>query len=189
MSESESAGESKCLLHCCCGPCASHCCTVLVDQGRRPVLFFSNSNIYPFEEYKRRWESLKRLALHMGLEAVCDFYDHDAWREFVKGHELDPEGGARCRLCFEFNMSRARKYADIRNLQFTTSLTVSPHKDSKVIFEVGKKLGGFLPIDFKKRNGFRHSVELSEQFGLYRQNYCGCEFSLEERQAREREKG
>ena len=169
----------KAVLHTCCGPCASHCCHVLVDQGLKPVLFYSNSNISPLEEYVRRWESVKKLAGILGVEAYCDRYDHQEWLEFVKGHELDEEGGERCRLCFTFNLKRAYDFASARGLSFTTSLTVSPYKNSKTLFEVGGAYENFLKIDFKKKDGYLESVRLSKEYGLYRQNYCGCEFSLQ----------
>ena len=169
------------MLHACCGPCASHCCVFLLNENKRPLLFYSNSNISPREEFFKRWDNLQKLADRLSLEAVCDPYDHEAWLAFVKGHEEDREGGGRCRLCFTFNLQRARDFAKIRGLDFTTTLTVSPHKNSKVIFEVGNSLGGFLEYDFKKQNGFLHSVELAKEFGLYRQNYCGCEFSLRDK--------
>ena len=172
----------KCVLHTCCGPCASHCCYVLSDAGKRPVLFYSNSNISPFEEFIKRWENVKKLSGILGVEAVCDHWDHSLWLEAVKGHELDPEGGERCRLCFAFNLKRAYEFASSRGLEFTTSLTVSPYKNSKTLFEVGEAFPNFLKFDFKKKNGYKHSVELSNEYGLYRQNYCGCEFSLAQRE-------
>jgi len=168
-----------CVLHTCCGPCASHCCQVLVKEDLKPLLFYSNSNISPLSEYVKRWESVKKLAALLGVEAVCDRYDHEAWLEFVKGHELDPEGGERCRLCFAFNLKRAYDFASARGLRFTTSLSVSPHKNSKTLFEVGGAFDNFLKFDFKKKNGYLESVRLSKEYGLYRQNYCGCEFSLQ----------
>lgn len=170
------------VLHACCGPCASHCCVFLLKENKRPLLFYSNSNISPREEFEKRWENLKKLADALSLEAYRDDYGHEAWLAFVKGHEKDPEGGERCRLCFTYNLGRARAFALERGLDFTTSLTVSPHKNSKVIFEVGRSLGGFLEYDFKKQNGFLRSIELAKEFGLYRQNYCGCEFSLSQRE-------
>jgi predicted adenine nucleotide alpha hydrolase (AANH) superfamily ATPase len=164
------------LLHVCCAPCASHCIEAL-----RPdwdiTLFFSNSNIHPREEYGRRLESARVLARRVSLPLVEDAYDHAAWREWVAGLEREPERGRRCARCFEFSLRRAAGRCRELGLDgFTTTLTVSPHKASPVVFGVGRALGPFLPVDFKKRDGFRRSMALSRAYGLYRQSYCGCEF-------------
>lgn len=172
----------KTLLHVCCGPCASACIERLRGDGREPVMFFSNANIAPREEYARRLESARALADAMGAEFVEDTgADHAEWLEkAARGFEDAPEGGERCRRCFEFSLSRAARFAASHGFgSFTTSLTVSPHKRSATVFEAGRAAGGdsFAEYDFKKRGGFLRSIELARQFGLYRQDYCGCEFS------------
>ena len=142
-------------------------------------MFFSNSNIYPEAEYLKRLEQAKKIARLFNLELVVDNYMHNKWREHVKGLEGEAEGGERCRKCFEFSLQRtAEKARALDILFFATTLTVSPHKNKEMIFETGGKWQGFKEYDFKKQDGFKKSVQLSKQYGLYRQNYCGCEFSL-----------
>lgn len=146
------------------------------------TLFFSNANIAPAEEYARRREAARRLADLTGIAFVEDTgASHAEWLETVaKGLENEPEGGARCRKCFEFSLRRAAAYAREHGFDtFTTSLTVSPHKRSQTVFEAGRAAGGdaFAEEDFKKRDGFKRSIALAAEYGLYRQSYCGCEFS------------
>jgi epoxyqueuosine reductase len=167
------------LLHTCCGPCATTCTERLAMTGHETVLFFSNSNIFPDEEYARRLEHAVKLAGIMGLKLVEDVYDHGSWLKAVAGLEGEPEQGLRCARCFEYNLSSAaREAAGLRIPAFTTTLTVSRHKSSRMIFEAGAQFPGFVPIDFKKGNGYARSIELSRLYGLYRQDYCGCEFSM-----------
>lgn len=172
------------LLHACCGPCASHCVEVLRAQGIEVTLFFSNANIFPGSERQLRLENVRKLAEILGLPLVVDEPSHDEWLAAVAGFESAPEGGERCGRCFAFNLARARDYAAANGFDaFTTSLTVSPHKNSALVFEVGRALDPerFLPVDFKKNGGFLRSVALAKEYGLYRQDYCGCEFSLRAR--------
>jgi predicted adenine nucleotide alpha hydrolase (AANH) superfamily ATPase len=165
------------LLHVCCGPCSTHVIEVLT-RSHAVTLFFSNSNIWPEVEYRRRLADVRRVAGLMEVPLVEDAYDHDAWLACIEGFEQEPERGKRCEACFAFNLSRAGAYArDHGFIAFTTSLTVSPHKDSPTIFRLGEAAGDFLARDFKKQDGFKRSLELSRKFGLYRQDYCGCEFS------------
>lgn len=143
-----------------------------------PVLHYENSNIYPKAENDKRFEMLKKVADHFALELIRTEYNHQKWLEFVKGLEKEPEHGARCLKCFEYNLCCAREVATLHGIEsFTTTLTVSRFKNSKDIFEVGKKFAGFVDIDFKKKDGFAKSKKMSEELGLYRQQYCGCEFS------------
>ena len=177
------------LLHACCGPCSTHCTKELRRVGCEPVVFFSNSNIMPSEEYALRLESAKKFAADVGAEFVEDPPDNAAWLEAVKGFENEPEGGKRCEACFRFNLGRVAKYAAANGFErFTTSLTVSPRKRSAMVFEAGDAAAKrfaetteFVHYDFKKNNGFLDSVRLSEKHGLYRQNYCGCVFSKRNR--------
>lgn len=159
------------------------------------MLFFSNSNIDSREEFDRRLAAARRLAEADGVELFVDEYDHDDWLEQVaRGYENEPEKGKRCARCFRYSLMRAARYAAGHGIEsFTTSLTVSPHKISPVVFAAGRdaawsvsvaECGGasapapqFLEIDFKKRDGFLQSLHRSEELGLYRQSYCGCEFS------------
>lgn len=150
----------------------------MVEQGSQIALFFSNSNIYPRDEYDRRLSYVYRLGNIWGVPVIADSWDHDAWREAVRGLEDEPEQGARCRACFQFSLERTHRKAEELNIpSFTTSLTLSPHKNSQVIFAIGRKFPGFVEENFKKRDGFRRSIQLSREYQLYRQHYCGCEFS------------
>ncbi len=171
---------SSVLLHACCAPCASACVERLRAERHEPTLFFSNSNIGAAAEFSRRLESVRRLAALLQVPLLEEERDHGAWLAAVRGYEKEPEGGKRCRLCFAFNLRRTAAKAEQLGLShFTTSLSISPHKCSATIFEEGRAAGGerFLAIDFKRRDGFRRSVELAREYSLYRQNYCGCEFS------------
>ncbi|HPI92112.1 MAG TPA: epoxyqueuosine reductase QueH [Deltaproteobacteria bacterium] len=174
------AGDDTCiLLHVCCAPCLTASVERLVQEGYGVILFFSNSNIHPEEEYHRRLFEARRLAESLNLELLEDAYDHGAWLDRVRGLEHEPERGKRCLKCFEFNLDRtaaAMKRLGLRG--FTTTLTVSRHKSSRDIFAIGRGFEGFVEIDFKKKDGYARSVELSRQLELYRQGYCGCEFSL-----------
>ncbi|MGN0854115.1 MAG: epoxyqueuosine reductase QueH [Kiritimatiellia bacterium] len=170
----------KVLLHTCCGPCASACVPRLKAEGHEVTMFYSNSNIDTAGEFEKRRVAAARLAAADGVELVVDDYDHAAWLEAVaKGLESEPEKGARCAKCFRFSLSRTAKFAAAHGYEaFTSSLTVSPHKDSSVVFAQGDALSpDFLSADFKKKEGFKLSVRRAKELGLYRQTYCGCEFS------------
>lgn len=168
----------KVLLHTCCGPCASACVPRLKEEGHEVTLFYSNSNIDTEEEFAKRFVSAKRLAESDGVAIAADRYDHKRWlKEVAKGYEDAPEKGARCARCFAFSLKRTAEYARANGFDaFATSLTVSPHKISKVVFAASGD-PKFLHEDFKKREGFKISVKRAAELGLYRQNYCGCEFS------------
>ena len=210
----------KVLLHTCCGPCASACVPALRDLGNEVALFFSNSNIDAEAEFEKRLDNARTLAAAEGVEVVADSYDHADWLEKVaKGFEDEPEKGARCARCFRYNLARTAAYAAAHGYDaFTTSLTVSPHKVSRMVFEAGADAAWwagrgrpayvagrghpayvagrgrpayvarapsplqssapeFLPVDFKKKDGFLRSLRRAAELGLYRQSYCGCEFS------------
>jgi len=142
------------------------------------TLFFSNSNIAPRDEYATRLQHVRRLVGLYHVTLIEDAYDHDAWREHVRGLEAEPEKGARCAQCFAFNLARAGRYAAEHGYHwFTTTLTVSPHKPAQRIFEAGQSFDNFLACDFKKQDGFAHSTARAREHRFYRQDYCGCEFS------------
>lgn len=172
--------EKKLLLHTCCGPCASGCTGLLQENGRDFVLYFSNSNLCDKAEYEKRLAAAEQLAESVGAELIADPYDHEAWLKAVAGFEHEPERGARCRLCFQFSLTRTAQLAEKMGMNFATTLTVSPHKSSKLIFEVGSAWNCFEPWDFKKKDGFKKSIENSKKLNLYRQTFCGCEFSRRE---------
>lgn len=173
-----SKSHQKILLHVCCAPCAGASVERLQSMQYEVVLFFSNSNIYPKQEYNKRLQEVKRLADLQGLELKEDVYDHKAWLMHIRGLESAAEGGKRCEKCFEYNLARSARMADHLDIPaFTTTLTISPHKSSKTLFAIGNRLNKFVPIDFKKKDGFLHSLRLCKTYQLYRQTYCGCEFS------------
>ncbi len=171
--------HTRILLHTCCGPCATVATERLLEEvGHDVLMFFSNSNIFPESEYEKRLEHARRLAEIMGLTLETDVYDHQSWLHHIQGLEEEPEGGRRCARCFSFNFGRAALAAEKYDYpSFTTSLTVSRYKSSPQIFEQGKAFSRFVSMDFKKDGGYARSRELSRLFGLYMQNYCGCEFS------------
>lgn len=170
----------KILVHCCCGPCSTSSVKRLLDEGWNPILYFENSNIYPKTENDLRRKNLEKVAEFYNLEVVIGEYNHQAWLDFIKGFETEPEHGRRCTKCFEYNLFRASKVAEGLGIShFTTTLTVSRFKNSLQIFNVGEAFPGFEKIDFKKKDGFAQSVKMAKEMGLYRQQYCGCEFSME----------
>lgn len=171
-------------LHVCCGPCASACVPRLKEQDHEVIMLFANSNIDTREEFERRKAEAERLAKVDGVAFVDMAYDHDEWlREVANGYEHEPEKGKRCERCFRYNLAKAQEFAASHDCDaFTSSLSVSPHKVSAVLFAAGdecQQAGGpkFLHEDFKKREGFKISVRRAEELGMYRQSYCGCEFS------------
>ena len=179
------------LLHTCCGPCASACIPRLKDEGHEVALYFSNCNIDTADEFTKRLAAAQILANHDGVELYADTYDHARWlREVAAGFENEPEKGARCDRCFEFSLTRALAFAREHGFDaVATSLTVSPHKPSQRIFSAGERacaLGAgdvlLLHADFKKREGFKLSVQRAAVLNLYRQSYCGCEFSRLQRE-------
>ena len=185
LSELEKSGERpSLLLHACCAPCSSHTLTVL-DKYFRITLYFCNPNIAPEEEFAFRLSELKRLVKEMGLsiEVVEEPYDPAPFYELAKGLEDLPERGERCRKCIAYRLRKAgAKAKELGCDMFTTTLTISPHKDCAFINECGGRVQEecgvpYLFSDFKKHEGYKHSIELSRQYGLYRQNYCGCVFS------------
>ena len=168
------------LLHCCCGPCAAGSVAPVLETKRGLTLLFSNSNLDTEAEYERRLEALRTLAEHYGLRVLTDPWDHAGWLRFVSevpGYADCPERGERCRRCFLWQLTRTAETAERLGANFTTTLTLGPRKDSAVIHAVGARWPDFEPWDFKKGGGGRLSLELCRQLHLYRQNYCGCEFS------------
>ena len=181
--------KEKLLLHCCCGPCSAYPIKVLKDSFNI-LPFFSNSNIQPQEEYKKRLDSFKELCAFSELDYILDDYEPDLWKDYVEGLELEPEKGKRCLKCFEYRLRRAFEFAKKNKIKYiTTTLTVAPYKDSKMVFEVGNRLSqeygvSYTAFDFKKDDGFKKTKELSVSMGLYMQNYCGCVYSLRDRKRR-----
>jgi len=167
------------LLHVCCAPCSTEVISRLGDV----TMFYYNPNIEPVSEYEKRLSDAKRLAKELGVSIIEGDYDNDAWRKAVRGLEDDPENGKRCAVCYEYRLNKTAEYAALHGFDaFTTTLTISPHKDADLINSIGtavvKKHGvEFLSENFKKEDGYRKSIEHSHKHGLYRQKYCGCSFS------------
>lgn len=174
------------LLHCCCAPCSSYVLEYLSEYFKITV-FFYNPNIDPESEYTKRILELQRLIGSMNLKYPVSFiagqYDSDRFYEMAKGLENVKEGGERCFKCYELRLREAVEIAKEGEFEyFTTTLSISPHKNAQKLNEIGQRLGEeygveYLLSDFKKKNGYKRSIELSEEYGLYRQNYCGCVFS------------
>ena len=173
------------LLHSCCAPCSSHVISVLKDYFDITILYY-NPNISPIQEYeKRKQEQISFIKqLDCGIKIMdCD-YDNDVYEECIKGLENEKEGGARCLKCFRLRLEKTAKLASVNNFDyFCTTLTVSPYKNSQVINNIGKELMNIYNVkwlysDFKKEEGYKHSIALSKQYNLYRQDYCGCIYSI-----------
>ncbi len=179
-------GTPKLLMHCCCAPCSSYCLEYL-SQFFRITLLFYNPNIYPDEEFFKRAEEVRRLVkelpCHNPVNLVVDNYDPREFFGAVKGLENEHEGGKRCGVCYRLRLERAAKYAAENGFDyFCSTLSISPHKNARRLNEIGEELAGIysvkhLPNDFKKKGGYKRSIELSAEYCLYRQNYCGCVFS------------
>ncbi|MBU0518733.1 epoxyqueuosine reductase QueH [bacterium] len=174
----------KLLLHVCCGPDVTVALERLPDLSRL-ALFFDNPNIHPAEEYQKRYEAFRQVAEYFKAEIINSAYDQEVWAEEVKGLEEEPEGGKRCIVCFRYRLRRTAEKA--KDLSFDTIgsvLTTSPHKDAELINQTGQAIAtefglNYLASNFKKQDGFKRSVELSRQIGIYRQNYCGCLYSID----------
>lgn len=194
INESEALGvRPKLLLHACCAPCSSHCMEYL-NKYFDITIYFYNPNIDNSKEYNLRVEEEKRLIDELDLPYKVGFmegeYEPKRFHELVKGHERDKEGGERCHICYEMRLLDTADRAKKNGFDyFATSLSISPMKNSQVLCEIGEKVGSdigikYLPSDFKKKNGYKRSVELSNEHDLYRQNYCGCSFSKRESEER-----
>ncbi len=179
-------GRPKLLLHSCCAPCSSWVITFLTNYFDITILYY-NPNIAPAEEYyKRKAEQIRLINEidHAGTIDIIDCdYDNDIYEDRIKGYEDCPERGARCTICFNLRLEKTAKIAKDNNYDyFCSTLTVSPYKNAKLINEIGEKLGTsynikWLYSDFKKNDGYKHSIELSKKYNLYRQDYCGCIYS------------
>ena len=180
----------KLLLHSCCAPCSSHVITYLTNFFDITILYY-NPNISPKEEYDKRKKEQIRLINEISKKNKIDIidcdYDNDKYEELIKGHESDPERGNRCTLCFNLRLEKTAKMAsELGYDYFCSTLSVSPYKNSKLINEIGKKYEDIYKVkwlysDFKKENGYKKSIELSKKYNLYRQDYCGCKYSVREK--------
>ena len=175
------------LLHSCCGPCSSYVLEYLTKHFDITV-FFYNPNIYPEAEYIKRLDTQKQLIANMPFEnpvkLIAGEYDPESYIAAVRGQEEYKEGGPRCSTCFTLRLDKTASLAKAEGFDyFATTLTVSPHKNAQIINTIGFDLAEkhsmlWLPSDFKKREGYKRSIELSKQYDLYRQEYCGCSFAM-----------
>ena len=177
--------KPRLLLHSCCAPCTSYCLEYL-NEYFDITLYFYNPNMSSIEEYDKRANELKRLVKEMGLDNVDIIIEEFESSEFIKaskGLENEPERGLRCNECFKLRLNKSGLYAKDNGFEyFTTTLSISPHKNAKLLNIIGgeiEELVGvkYLYSDFKKKNGYKRSIELSKEYNLYRQDFCGCNFS------------
>ena len=175
--------NKKLLVHTCCAPCATYSFEKLISDKFFPVGFFYNPNIHPTEEYKRRLDEFIKFADVKKYPLIIQEDSPELWLEAIKGYEDSKEGGSRCEICFRLRLEKTAIYARENNFDgFTTTLTISPHKNTAIINQIGRELSEkrdifFLEENFKKNEGFKKSLELSKKYNLYRQSYCGCIFS------------
>ncbi|MEF9999252.1 MAG: epoxyqueuosine reductase QueH [Lachnospiraceae bacterium] len=180
------------LLHSCCAPCSSYVLEYLSKYFKMTV-FYYNPNIAPESEYTKRMLEQQVLINQLQSQYPISFcggnYEKDKYYKAIRGMEGNKEGGERCFACYELRLKEAASMAADGNYDyFTTTLSISPMKNAEKLNEIGHRLGetfgvSYLPSDFKKKNGYKRSIELSKIYGLYRQDYCGCEFSKREREA------
>jgi predicted adenine nucleotide alpha hydrolase (AANH) superfamily ATPase len=183
----------KLLIHSCCAPCSSYVLEYLSNYFAITI-FYYNPNIYPEHEYIRRVEEQQNLIKTMPLQSEVHFIQGDYrptdYYQQIKGLETEVEGGKRCFVCYELRLRDAAKHAKESGFDyFTTTLSISPHKNAEKLNEIGANIEGeygisYLPSDFKKKNGYKRSIELSKEYNLYRQDYCGCIYSMQERDNR-----
>lgn len=186
----------KLLLHSCCAPCSSYVLEYLSDYFEITV-FYYNPNIFPEVEYNKRVLEQQTLINEMRVKNLVSFvageYDRKRFFEMAKGLETQKEGGERCFRCYALRLEETAKLAKQGGFDyFTTTLSISPLKNAEKLNEIGNEIAAkydvsYLQSDFKKKNGYKRSIELSKEFGLYRQDYCGCEFSFRDRQKEEKE--
>ncbi|MCX7959560.1 MAG: epoxyqueuosine reductase QueH [Deltaproteobacteria bacterium] len=184
----------KVLLHICCAPCSTYSALFLRENGYDVTGFFYNPNIYPREEIIKRESEAKRFFSEINLQFVSDISGVEDWYRMTEKLRDRREGDIRCNICFAVRLDRTAREALSRGIEcFTTTLTIAPMKNSKKIFRIGNLISRkyslrFLEVDFKKRDGFKKSCRMSEEYYLYRQNYCGCEYSYKERLIKEKKR-
>lgn len=176
--------KNKIILHACCAICSGYPVTFLKDAGYEPVVFFYNPNIYPKSEYEKRLEAERILCGALDCELIEGDYEPEEFYLAAKGLESEPEKGKRCGKCFELRLSKTAELAkELGIREFTTSIVISPHKNFQKLTEIGEKIAAennliYTAVDFKKKDGFLKTNKISKELNLYRQNYCGCEYSI-----------
>ena len=177
------------LLHSCCAPCSSYVLEYLSNHFKITI-FYYNPNISPYEEFIKRVEEQKRLIRELPVKNKVNFiegkYENEKYEKIIKGLENEKEGGSRCHLCYKLRLAKTAQLAKEMGFDyFTTTLSISPYKNAKVLNEIGSSLAQeynvkYLWADFKKKDGYKRSIELSKTYNLYRQDYCGCKYSKKE---------
>lgn len=174
----------KIVLHACCAPCASYPIELLIKDNFKPVVFFYNPNIFPYKEYKIRRDELEKYCSKIGIDFFEDRYNIKEFYKLTKEYKDEPEKGKRCSVCFNLRLQKTAEFAKENCIDFfTTTLTVSPHKNSNQIFEQGHlvavKTGvEFLEYNFKKNDGYKISRQIARENNMYAQKYCGCMYSM-----------
>lgn len=175
---------NKILLHACCAICSGYPISLLKEMGYSPIVYFCNPNLDTQEEFDRRLEAQKTVCEYFKTELIVEKYQPQEYLDFIKGLENEPERGLRCDKCIELRLRKtADKAKELGINFFTTSLVISPHKNFKKISELGISISQnhspleYLPLDFKKKDGFLKTNTISKELNLYRQNYCGCKFA------------
>jgi epoxyqueuosine reductase len=177
----------KIALHICCAVCAAGAAERLQQEGHQVYGFFYNPNIYPEEEYLRRLENAQKVARELDFPIATGPYLPDDWSALTAPLADEPEGGKRCPVCFKMRLAKTFEFMQQSECEaFTSTLTMGSNKSADLIGRLGREVGGdrFLLRDFKKKEGFKRAGELARQWGLYRQHYCGCRYSLREAEVR-----
>lgn len=177
----------KVALHICCAVCAAGAIERLKIDQHQVYGFFFNPNIHPEEEYLKRLQSAQKVAAEYGITLTVAEYQPDTWFKLTHSLENEPEGGRRCPVCFRMRLARTFQFMLESGCEgYTTTLTMGSNKNAVILSKIGKEVGGehYLEYDFKKKEGFKRTSELARSWGLYRQNYCGCIYSLQEAEKR-----
>ena len=175
--------NKKILLHACCGICSGYPISLLKDMGYEVIVYFCNPNLDTIEEFNRRLEAQKTVCEHFGVELIVEEYRHSEYLKSINGLENEPERGKRCEKCIDLRLQLAGvKCKKLGINTFTTSLVISPHKDFEKISKLGQVVADsfqieYLPLNFRKQDGFLKTNNISKELNLYRQSYCGCEFA------------
>lgn len=175
--------KDKIILHSCCAICSGYPVTFLKDAGYQVFVYFYNPNIFPETEYFKRLEAQRKLCGYFNVELFEESYNPQDFYNAAKGFESEPEKGLRCDKCFELRLRKTAQFAKMKGIKnFTTSIVISPHKNFSKLTQIGQKIAyeyglKYIEEDFKKKDGFLKTNKIAKQLELYRQNYCGCQFS------------
>lgn len=184
LKQEQKRNKPQIILHACCAICSSYPVSFLQDAGYEVIVYFYNPNIFPDNEYEKRLEAERTLCKHFNVELIEETYNQEEFFDYVKGFENEPEKGLRCDKCFTLRLQKtAQKAKELQIENFTTSIVISPHKNFQKLSSIGAEIAqkenlNFLAIDFKKKDGFLKTNKIANSLGLYRQNYCGCKFSI-----------